>query len=63
MRDLTIKGFTVGSRAMLADLIRAIDANDLKPHIDRVFPFEQTLDAIRYARGGERVGKVVIRMA
>lgn len=62
MKDLMLKGFTVGSRAMLADLVRAIAGYGLKPHIDRIFPFEQTLDAIRYAQSGEKIGKVVIRM-
>lgn len=63
LKDLTIKGFTVASRAMLADLVRAVESNNFKPYIDRVFPFEQTLDAIRYAQSGEKIGKVVIRIA
>jgi len=62
MKNLTVRGFSVGSRAMLAELIRGIVANGMKPHIDRVFPFEQTVDAIRYAQSGEKIGKVVIRM-
>ena len=63
LKDITIKGFTVASRAMLADLVRAVESNNFKPYIDRVFPFEQTLDAIRYAQSGEKIGKVVIRIA
>ena len=63
MRGITIKGFSVGSRRMLEDFLRAMDVTRLHPHIDRVFRFEEAVDAVRYADGGGRVGKVVIRVS
>ena len=60
---LTIKGFTVGSRRMLEDFVRAIDANHLEPIIDRVFDFDRVLDAVRYYESGAKIGKIVIRVA
>jgi NADPH:quinone reductase-like Zn-dependent oxidoreductase len=51
-----------GSRlAQLADLY---DAGALRPVIDRVFPFEQTPEAVRYLEQGKTTaGKVVIDIA
>ena len=33
-----------------------------KPHVDRVFPFEQAADAYRYLESNQQLGKVVIRL-
>ena len=50
----------VGSRAMAIDLNRAIEANDIHPVIDKVFPFEEAAEAYRYQATPELFGKVVI---
>jgi NADPH:quinone reductase-like Zn-dependent oxidoreductase len=63
MRDLTIKGIVVGSRVMLENLVAAVDRHKVKPVIDRVYTFEQALDAIRYMESGEKVGKIIIRVS
>lgn len=39
-----------------------VDAGTLKPHVDRVFPFAQTKEAVAYAEGGKASGKVVIQV-
>ncbi len=56
-----VKGITSGSRRMLEDLLRACAARGLKPRIDRVFDFEQAVEAYQYLESGSHVGKVVIR--
>lgn len=56
-----IKGITSGSRRMLEDLLRACAARGLKPRIDRVFGFEQAVEAYQYLTSGAHAGKVVIR--
>jgi len=53
-------GVHVGSRAMLEDVMRFVDASGVKPVIDRVFPFGQAQDAYRYLESGAHFGKVVI---
>jgi len=53
-------GVHVGSRAMLEDVMRFVDASGVKPVIDRVFTFDQAQDAYRYLASGAHVGKVVI---
>lgn len=59
--NIVLKGITSGSRAMLADLLRASAANGLQPHIDKVFDFDQAAAALAYLQKAGHVGKVVIR--
>jgi NADPH:quinone reductase-like Zn-dependent oxidoreductase len=56
-------GVHVGSRTMLEDTLRFVDASGIKPVIDRVFPFNQAQDAYRYLESGSHFGKVVIDVA
>ena len=42
---------------------RAIEVNGLRPVIDRVFPFEQACEALRYLEAAAHVGKVVVSVA
>lgn len=60
---VSIKGYTVGSRRMFEEFLRACELHRLQPCIDRVFPFEQALDAVRYYESGAKLGKVVIKVA
>jgi alcohol dehydrogenase len=46
----------------LRELGALIDAGKLKPIVDRVFPFEQTRDALAYVEAGHAKGKVAIAM-
>lgn len=62
IRDLTLKGVIVGSRAMFVRLLREMAANQVKPVIDRVYDFDQANDAIAYMAGAEKIGKVMIRV-
>jgi NADPH:quinone reductase-like Zn-dependent oxidoreductase len=57
----SITGIFVGSRDMFEDLNRAVSINRMQPVIDRVFPFDEAIDAYRYMKRGEHFGKVVIR--
>jgi NADPH:quinone reductase-like Zn-dependent oxidoreductase len=45
----------------LSQITSLIDAGVIKPVIDRIFPFEQTNDALAYVETGRAKGKVVIR--
>jgi NADPH:quinone reductase-like Zn-dependent oxidoreductase len=60
LKGLRVQGIRVGSRAMFEDMNRALEAEGLRPVIDRVFPFEQAPAALRYLQGAQHVGKVVI---
>jgi NADPH:quinone reductase-like Zn-dependent oxidoreductase len=41
-------------------MIRAIESHQLRPVVDKVFPFDQAADAYRYFASRAHVGKVVI---
>lgn len=57
-----LRGIFVGSAAMARRLHAAIDVAAIKPVIDRVFAFEDAVDAFRYQASPELFGKVVIRV-
>ena len=59
----SFRNISVGDRAGLLDLSRAVAATDLKPVIDRVFAFDQAKAAFSHLESGAHLGKVVIRVA
>ena len=46
----------------LGQITQLIEAGAIKPVIDKVFPFEQTNDALSYVETGRSKGKVVVKM-
>lgn len=46
----------------LGEITKLIEADVIRPVIDRVFPFEQTNDALAYVETGRAKGKVVVKM-
>jgi NADPH:quinone reductase-like Zn-dependent oxidoreductase len=59
-KRLRLQGVTVGSRRDQIDMVRAIEANGIKPVIDRSFPLEALAEAFTYLRAGRHFGKVCI---
>jgi NADPH:quinone reductase-like Zn-dependent oxidoreductase len=62
-KNLVLRGITAGSRAMLADLVRAAAANALAPVIGASFDFADAPAAYAALQAGEVFGKVMISMA
>jgi len=62
MKNIRIQGIYVGSRDMFEAMNIAISLHQLHPVIDRVFPFEEAKEALRYMESGAHFGKVVIRL-
>jgi NADPH:quinone reductase-like Zn-dependent oxidoreductase len=60
-RQVRVRGIPVGSRASFEAMNRAIEINDLKPVIDRVFPWMEAADALRHVERGGHFGKVVLK--
>jgi NADPH:quinone reductase-like Zn-dependent oxidoreductase len=56
-------GIFVGSRTMLEDVVRFVDAAAIEPVVDRVFPFHQAQEAYRYMESASHFGKVVIAVS
>jgi NADPH:quinone reductase-like Zn-dependent oxidoreductase len=59
-RNLRVQGLYVGNRQMFEAMNRAIEADGLKPVIDKVFPFAQAKDAYRHMKSQNHFGKIVI---
>ena len=47
--------------AQLRHLTPLAEQGVLRPHVDRVFPFSQTQEALAYAESGKARGKVVVQ--
>jgi len=63
MNALRVRGIFVGSRGMFAEMNQAFTLHQVKPVIDRVFPFEEAPQALRHMESGSHFGKIVIRVA
>ncbi|MCW7474624.1 zinc-dependent alcohol dehydrogenase family protein [Leptospira levettii] len=62
MNNLKIQGLVVGGRKAFIEMNQAIEQSGLKPVVDKVFPLEQSVEAIQYLRSGSHFGKIVIRI-
>lgn len=61
-KNLGLHGIAAGSRAMLADLVKAVDANGMEPVINRRFGFSEAREAYAYLASGNHFGKIMIEM-
>lgn len=61
-RSITLQGIYVGSREMFEAMNLAIAHHQLKPIIDRTFPFTEAKAAYQYLKSGSHFGKVVIQL-
>jgi NADPH:quinone reductase-like Zn-dependent oxidoreductase len=60
MKSVRIQGIFVGSREMFEAMSRAVTVHQIRPVIDRVFPFAKVKEALNYMQSGAHFGKVVI---
>jgi NADPH:quinone reductase-like Zn-dependent oxidoreductase len=56
-------GILVGNRIALEQLVRFVDVAGIQPVVDRVFPFDEAIQAYEYLESGSHFGKVVIQVA
>ncbi|MFC6745632.1 zinc-dependent alcohol dehydrogenase family protein [Methylobacterium persicinum] len=62
IRQLRLQGVLVGSRRQQIDMIRAIDANGMRPVIDNRFPLDAIVDAFRHQESNRHFGKICLTM-
>ena len=60
VRQLRLQGVLVGSRSQQQEMVRAIDANGIRPIIDRSFALEEIADAFRYQETNQHFGKICL---
>jgi NADPH:quinone reductase-like Zn-dependent oxidoreductase len=62
LKGASLRGIFVGSRGMATRLNAAVDACGIKPVIDRLFDFEDAVQAYRHQSSPDLFGKTVIRV-
>lgn len=60
MKNVRIQGLLVGSRHVFERMNRAIAQHELRPVVDRVFPFAEAPSAFEHLQSGAHFGKVCI---
>ncbi len=63
MNAVRMQGVLVGSREAFERMCVALEAAELRPIVDRVFPFDALPEAVRYLKSGAHFGKVVVKLA
>jgi NADPH:quinone reductase-like Zn-dependent oxidoreductase len=58
--QIRLVGITVGARQHQQDMIRAIEANGIKPVLDQSFALEKLADAFRRQESNQHFGKIVV---
>lgn len=58
--NITLSGITVGSRRHQEDMIAAIEANGIRPVIDKTFPLDSIADAFAHQASQKHFGKIVL---
>ena len=59
-KSIQLQGIYVGSRDMFDDMNAAMEINQIKPVIDKVYPFEEAQDALRCMEAATHFGKIVV---
>jgi len=63
VKKICVQGIFVGSREMFESMNRAVSLHRLRPVVDRIFPFEEAGEALRYMESGRHLGKICIKIA
>jgi NADPH:quinone reductase-like Zn-dependent oxidoreductase len=58
----TILGSTMGNDAEYAEIVRRLGLGELRPIVDRVYPFGEAIDAYAHLERGEQMGKVAVTL-
>jgi len=58
IKSIDVQGIYVGSREMFEAMNRAIALHQIKPVVDRVFPFSETKEAIAICKVALTSGKL-----
>ena len=62
-RRAIVRGLPTGCRSTFEAMNRAISENGLRPVVDRVYPWRDFAEALRYLAEGKHFGKIVLTFA
>ena len=60
IKQVRLQGVLVGSRSQQQDMVRAINANGMRPVIDRHFPLTDMVKAFKYQETNQHFGKIIL---
>ncbi|MCI4680212.1 NAD(P)-dependent alcohol dehydrogenase [Rhodoblastus acidophilus] len=60
IKQIQLKAVLVGNRRQQRDMIRAIDANGMRPVIDKSFGLEEIVEAFKYQESNRHFGKICL---
>jgi NADPH:quinone reductase-like Zn-dependent oxidoreductase len=60
VKQLRLQGVLVGSRTQQQDMIRAINANGMRPVLDRSFALTEIVEAFKYQETNQHFGKICL---
>lgn len=62
-RNVTIKGLINGPRDRFQEMLDFCEKHEIRPVVDKIFPFGEAREALQYMWDGAHFGKVVIKVA
>lgn len=62
IKQLRLQGLIVGNRTQQQEMVKAIDANKMRPMVDKIFPLESIVDAFKYQETNQHFGKICLEM-
>lgn len=60
VKQARLQGVLVGSRVQQQEMIKAIEVNEMKPIVDRVFPLHEMVQAFEYQETNQHFGKICL---
>lgn len=63
MQDLRLQGVIVGPRTAFEEMNQFITQHEMRPVLDKTFPFDQSRAALEYMQSGQHFGKIGIEIA
>jgi zinc-binding alcohol dehydrogenase/oxidoreductase len=61
-KQLSIHGTTMGTRDEFLSMLDFLESRNLKPIIDKVYPFDQINEAMQRMKQGDQFGKIVLNL-
>jgi len=62
IKQVRFQGVLVGNRTQQQDMIKAIEVNQIKPVIDKVFPLDDIVGAFEYQETNRHFGKICLEV-
>lgn len=60
VKQVRLQGVLVGSRVQQQEMINAIEVNEMKPIVDRIFALEDIVQAFEYQETNQHFGKICL---